>query len=352
MDQQKSKVDQFIETDKLVEALKGDRFRQILDKIPIALLLATMPDDQIIYANSQFETLTGQSQATVEGKPWSVLRGRSQADDRELSQAVKDDSEHIGSFIIDRQDAEGVLASAYSNVIEDDDGVPAYRLVALIAIGTLAEAEREAWEKSLRDKDVLLQELQHRVKNNLQMITALIRLEARRWPDGHEPLSRLAGRIEALKILYQCLSEDGQAQEVNLGAYLGQVATAVMQSNATEGVRLALEVDVFPVSVNIAMPAGLIVNELMTNALKYAFAGRKEGAITLQSLPDGKTGRKIVVADNGVGLPPGVTWPQSGKLSDLIVQTLRENAAGRIEIESSPDKGTRVTLFFTVKKTS
>jgi two-component sensor histidine kinase len=94
------------------------------------------------------------------------------------------------------------------------------------------------------------------------------------------------------------------------------------------------------------MPAGLVVNELMTNALKHAFAGRDSGEITLNSLSDGD-GCRVVIADNGIGLPDGVEWPERGKLSALIVQSLRENAKARVEIESRPGEGTRTTIVFT-----
>ena len=89
-----------------------------------------------------------------------------------------------------------------------------------------------------------------------------------------------------------------------------------------------------------------MVNELLTNALKHAFVGRDGGTISLQSLSDGN-GCRVVVADDGVGLPDAVEWPQRGKLSALIVKSLRENAKARLEVESSQGQGMRVTIVFT-----
>jgi two-component sensor histidine kinase len=86
-----------------------------------------------------------------------------------------------------------------------------------------------------------------------------------------------------------------------------------MLSSAVEGIRLELKVDSFPVSVNVALPAGMVVNELLTNALKHAFVGRDRGTIMLHSLADDR-GCRVVVADDGVGLPPDISWPKSGKL--------------------------------------
>jgi two-component sensor histidine kinase len=157
---------------------------------------------------------------------------------------------------------------------------------------------------------------------------------------------RLAGRIEAIQLIYQLLSEHGGVNEVDLGIYLSEVASSVMRAHAVEGIRLDLKVDAYPVSVNVALPTGLVVNELLTNALKHAFVGRDGGTITLHSLSDGN-GCRITIADNGVGLPPGVAWPKQGKLGALIVQSLRENARAQLEVQSTPGQGLRVIIVFT-----
>jgi two-component sensor histidine kinase len=185
------------------------------------------------------------------------------------------------------------------------------------------------------------------VKNNLQMITALIRLEARNMPDdaSQKGFDRLAGRVEALALLYRSLSTDDQEQAVDLGVYLSEIASAVMHAHAVEGIHLNLQVDTWPVSINVAMPAGLLVNELLTNALKYAFQGRNGGTITLHSLVDGY-GCRVMVSDDGVGLAPGVRWPEPGKLSAMIMRSLRDNAKARVEVASTPGNGMRVTIFF------
>jgi two-component sensor histidine kinase len=119
-----------------------------------------------------------------------------------------------------------------------------------------------------------------------------------------------------------------------------------MQAQAAEGIRLALKADAWPVSVNVAMPTGLVVNELITNALKYAFQGREGGTITLNCLVD-EVGCRVEVADDGVGLPAGTTWPLPGKLSALIVTTLRENAHAQLLVDSQPGRGMSVIIRFT-----
>ncbi|MER8955493.1 ATP-binding protein, partial [Mesorhizobium sp. M0833] len=196
------------------------------------------------------------------------------------------------------------------------------------------------------ENDILLRELQHRVKNNLQMITALIRLESRNATEADRTrFERLAGRVDALAILYQTLTADQPKEEVDLGVYLSQIASAVMSSHAVEGIRLDMKVDTYPVSINVAMPAGLVVNELLTNSLKHAFRGRDGGTIMLHSVVDGD-GCRVTVADDGIGLPEGEMWPKPGKLGALIARSLTENAKAQLAVESSANKGTKVTIVF------
>lgn len=346
-------VEQLLENPDLAGALESDRFKQFLDHIPIAIAVSELQssegtDESIVYANIEFERLTGQVAAEVEGKPWDLVAGRAAAsdDERRLSEAIADEQDYIGVFTIRHDDAT-VNVDAWSNIIEDDDGKAVFRLVALADADRRGEADPDEVERRMREKDTLLRELQHRVRNNLQMITALIRLEARNMPDNatDERLDRLAGRLEALALLYRSLSAEGASESIDLGVYLSEIATAVMHAHAVEGIHLDLQVDTWPVSINVAMPAGLVVNELLTNALKHAFVGRDGGTISLHSLVD-ESGCRVVVGDDGVGLPAGVTWPKAGKLGAMIVRSLRENARARVEVDSKPGEGLRVVIFF------
>lgn len=339
----------------LVEALGNDEFKRLLDRVPIAVLVAEPKSagERIVYANLAFETLSGRSPASVEGKPWAALdRHRHESDpDLPLGRATLETEDYIGTFRLEREAGEAVLVDAYASLIEDEAGAALFRLLALVDVTRRERSRREDLEQRLRAKDTLLKELQHRVKNNLQIVTALIRLEARGLGDAAErkPFDRLAGRIEALRMLYEALeagdAKDGAGGEIDLGTYLSRIASAVMGSHAVEGIRLDLMLDAFPVSVNVAMPVGLVVNEVMTNALKHAFAGREAGTITLRCLKDDR-GWRVVVADNGVGLPAGLAWPTPGKLGSLIVQSLRENAKADLAVESDAGRGTRVTMRF------
>jgi PAS domain S-box-containing protein len=343
-------VEQLLEMPNLADALENDRFKQFLDHIPFAVAVSELqPTERIIYANLEFERLAGQAASSLHGKPWSsLLRSvTAKEDGRDLTEAIADDDDYIGEFTIQHAD-DTLSVDAWSNAIQDDDGSVRFRLLALADISHKDRSDHETLEAKIREKDTLLRELQHRVKNNLQMVTALIRLEARNLPDNatDERFDRLAGRMEALGLLYSLLSSEAPDDSIDLGVYLSQIASAVMKAHAVEGVRLDLKVDTWPVSINVAMPTGLVVNELLTNALKHAFAGRDGGTIKLHSLVD-ETGCRVTVADDGIGLPDATEWPKPGKLAALIVQSLRQNAGARVDVDSAPGKGAKVTIMFT-----
>jgi two-component sensor histidine kinase len=340
-------MDQLLSTPDLAGVLESDRFRQFLDQVPIAIAVSELnPVERIVYANIEFERLSGQAAADLEGASWLALSGEAVEGGRTLGGAIVGDQDYVGAFSFAHDDGQQAV-DAWSNIIQDSSGQPVFRMLALVGAAP-RDPGRSEFEQRIHDKDMLLRELQHRVANNLQMITALIRIEARNVPENiaDDRFSRLAGRVEALGLLYRSLSDEGQAETVDLGVYLSEIASAVMRAHAQEGIHLNLQVDTWLVSINVAMPAGLVVNELLTNALKHAFTGREGGTIQLHSLVD-EAGCRVIVADDGVGLAPGYVWPRPGKLSNMIVQSLRQNAHARVQVESRPGEGMRVTVFFT-----
>jgi PAS domain S-box-containing protein len=351
-------VGELLTSPEMAKAVESDEFKRFLDHVPIAVVISWQVADEqrIVYANLAFEKLNGLSFADIDGKPWSVLDTFVHEDDPHLTlgHAVLNGEDFLGSFRKLQNDEAGeekpvVLAQAYASLIEGEDGSEGYRIAALVDVTDRERSQRDEFERKIRDKDLLLRELQHRVKNNLQLITALIRLESRAAQRGDNvDLSRLASRIDTLALLYQVMSTEHWGAQVDLGPYLSEIATAAVRTHAVEGVQLDLKVSYCPVSVNVAMPVGLLVNELLTNAFKYAFMGREHGVISLECLCEDDERYRIVFADDGVGFPQGAVWPGRGKLGALILQTLRENTRLLdFKLESIPGGGTRVQIEFT-----
>ncbi|MDB5634664.1 MAG: signal transduction histidine kinase [Tardiphaga sp.] len=344
-------VDQILGSSKLARAIESDRYKHLLDHVPVALAISrgSLSEQHVVYINKAFEALMAMAPADVEGQKWTCLDGFLNEDNQAqtLGEAIRDGEDFIGVFRpagpVDRL----VIVQAYASVIESDDGVENFRIAALVDVGGRERAQIEQFENQIRDRDMLMRELQHRVKNNLQLITALVRLEARSAAEGEAvALARLASRIDALTVLYRTLSAENAATDIDLGQYLADIATAVMEANAMPGIEIDLQVGYCPMSINIAMPAGLLVNEMLTNALKYAFVGRAGGQLKLIcKLQDGHV--TVVVSDDGVGLGENQEWPSPRKLGALILQTLKENAPNvKFNAESIRGQGTWFTLVF------
>jgi PAS domain S-box-containing protein len=347
-----AQIDRLLSSEELAEAVENDRFRHLLDHIPIAIAISRVGKDRqrIIYANAMFETVIGYGLSELEGKDWWVFDRYRHEDDETLTlgKAIEDGEDFLGTFRLDRADAKSTLIQAYVGLVEAADSIETFRILAVVDVTNRERAQREDFERRIRDKDLLLKELQHRVKNNLQLITALIRLESRTLEsDESAAMARLAGRIESLALLYQTLSAENFGAKVDLGSYLSQIAAAVVRTHAQPGVGLETKVAYAPASINVAMPVGLLVNEILTNAFKYAFVGRSHGTVVVECRHEADGRFHIVVADDGVGMPPDATWPQRGKLGTLIVQTLRENSDQMsLGIDTIAGGGTRITLRF------
>jgi two-component sensor histidine kinase len=344
-------VDQILDSSKLALAIENDKYKHLLDHAPVAVAVSRGSGDKqhIVYINKSFENLMSMAAADVEGQSWTCLDGFLGEDTpaQTLGEAIRDGEEFIGVFRPSGPVDRLVIVQAYASVIESDDGVENFRIAALVDIGGRERAQIEQFESQIRDRDMLMRELQHRVKNNLQLITALIRMEARSAVEGETvALARLASRIDALTVLYRTLSAENAAPEIDLGQYLSDIATSVMQVTALPGVEIGIDVGYCPVSINIAMPAGLLINEMLTNALKYAFVGRASGQLKLICKQD--AGRvTVVVSDDGVGLDEHQQWPSPRKLGALILQTLKENASNVVfRAESIRGQGTWFTLVF------
>jgi PAS domain S-box-containing protein len=340
----------FIDAVELATAVDFEEFKHFLDHVPIAIIVLKFlrGEQRIVYANKAFEVLTAwELLGEIKGRNWSILNSFRNEDDSQvtLGHALLSDEEAIGTFKL--EDPKPALVEVHVGIIQDDAGAEKYRIAALVDLTERQRAQREEFARQIRDKDLLLRELQHRVKNNLQLITALIRLEARSQQNGDRAnLDRLAGRIESLQFLYNALSVTPAGQDIDLGQYLSQIAAGVMRTHAIEGIRLDVKVEPAPVSINVAMPVGLAVNELLTNAFKYAFVGRDRGVITLACLREEPDRYHVIVADDGIGLPPGISWPAQAKLGALILQSLRENAETELNVESVPGAGTRIAINF------
>ena len=225
----------------------------------------------------------------------------------------------------------------------------------LVGIGidiTARKQVEEALESSLREKVALLNEVHHRVKNNLQVITSLLRMEARRseHPTTKIVLDEMKNRILSMALLHDSLYRSGTFASVDLGSYLKQLSNQSFRAQIVRpgSVKLQLNLTSVEVEMDQALPCGLLVNELISNCLKHGFPGDHSGEVRVELQPMiGGSQLRLRVSDTGVGLPADFEAKHSNSLGLQLVSSLARQIDGRLEIGPSP--GAVFEVIFTPK---
>ncbi len=231
------------------------------------------------------------------------------------------------------------------------------RTAALEAANVLLLQSEQALKTALREKEALLKEVHHRVKNNLQVITSLLRLESRRstQADTSAVLRDMKGRIRSMALLHETLYRSGTFAAVDLAEYLRHIASHAMQAQSSHPQLIALEFATAPLRVGMdqAMPCGLLVNELISNCLKHAFPPGRAGrvCVALQPMGDGVQW-SLRVSDTGVGLPADFADRSQTSLGLQLVGDLAGQMGGRIAAEAPVDQGAAFYVVFTPQQQS
>jgi two-component sensor histidine kinase/HAMP domain-containing protein len=195
---------------------------------------------------------------------------------------------------------------------------------------------QQALQQSLQEKVVLLKEIHHRVKNNLQIINSLLNLQAGKAqsPEVQMFLRDTQSRIRSMSLLHQSLYSSGNFAGVGFRDYVNTVCSQVSHAYATDSPRIHLRQEIADVTLSLdqAIPAGLILNELVSNAFKHAFVGRTQGEITVRFQPAEDQHYTFVVADDGIGLPHTHAAPNSASLGLRLVEGLVEQLDGTLSI--------------------
>lgn len=211
---------------------------------------------------------------------------------------------------------------------------------ALVLLRDISERQRAAaqMEASLREKEVLLQEIHHRVKNNLTIVSSLLALQAAplRDPQMRAAFQDSQQRVQAMALVHEQLYKTVNLSHIDLGTHLRTLASniAATYRGAQRDISLQLELANIAVELDVAIPVSLLLNELLTNAWKHAFPKRSGGCVEIRLTQDTTAGLLLSVRDDGVGLPPGLAWDKTSSLGLKLVRTLGAQLRAKIEVQA------------------
>ena len=277
----------------------------------------------------------------------------------DLDRAAKSDSDCI-SGVIDSIDLDYRMRSkdgawkwirARGKCVERDGNGRAVRMVGThVDISERKEVEKRL-TRNLAEKEILLREVHHRVKNNLNIISSLLNLQATTVKTPEEAIAAFKNscdRIVAMSLVHEELYKSRDYASVDMGVYLENLIDQLQESYGLgDGIRLEMDAGEIRLDVNVSIPCGLILNELITNAFKYAFPEGRSGTIrvSLAESADGKV--EIRVVDDGIGLPQELIEPRAddgGSLGLTLVRLLVEQLGGTMEV--TVGNGTRFLIRF------
>ncbi len=253
-----------------------------------------------------------------------------------------------------KKDASIVWGHLTVSLVRDDSRNPRYFIAVFEDISQRRQAE-SAVKKSLGEKEVLLREIHHRVKNNMQVISSLLSLQAANIEDEqlHQLFQESQSRVRAMALIHEILYDSDDLSSIDLTTYVSRLAASLtrMYGADADRVRLNVESDDITLGIDDMVPCGLAISELISNSLKYAFPDGREGEINLRvtSTPEG--GVKLVVADDGVGLPAELDIRTTGTMGmGLVVGLVEKQLGGRLELDRT--QGTCFTITIPPKPAS
>lgn len=219
----------------------------------------------------------------------------------------------------------------------------------IIRDNTESKRSEEQIKSSLKEKEILLREIHHRVKNNMQIISSLLKLQAVYTKDKKyvDIYKESQNRITAMSLIHEKLYQSRDFTKIDLKGYIKDLVTGLIQSYEANPARITLNINVEDVSlsINTAIPCGLLINELVSNSLKYAFPEGKPGEIkiSLRSIDENKL--ELIVSDNGVGIPQNVDFKKSESWGWRLITLLAENQLHG-DINLNRNKGTEFQIKF------
>lgn len=316
---------------------------------PDAKMISRLSDGLIVDMNAGYLAMTGYSRAEAVGRKVSDLNSWSDKEDRQsyLAELMRE------GFVDDREcrfvrrggaSFVGSISSRIARIRGD-----AYAITVLFDI-TERKLVEDKINRLLAEKELLLKEVHHRVKNNMSMINSLLSLQAGTLTDpvSITALKDAGSRVRSMAVLYDKLYRSSAFGSLSVAEYLPSLIDEIIEGFPNAGfVRMETRLDDIVLEAGMLHPLGIIINELLTNIMKYAFAGRSKGLISVSTSVEDDL-LSITIADDGNGMPGSVDFENSTGFGLLLVKTLAEQMRGKIGIERG--NGTKIILALPISR--
>jgi PAS domain S-box-containing protein len=327
--------------------LSEEKFRAVAESIPAQVVI--FQDEKFVYVNPYSYNITGYTaEEMLEMNFWDLVHS-------DFAETAKQRgiSRQKGELVPDNYEMKIITKSGevkwinYSARVIDYNGKPAVVGVAT-NISEIKKAE-DALKHSLHEKEILLKEIHHRVKNNLQIVSSLLKIQSSYVDDENvkQLFKESQNRVQSMSLIHQKLYQTKDLAHIDFREYIDTVSTHLQHSFGILEDKVEIKVDVHNIAMSIdnAIPAGLIINELITNALKHAFGTSGKGEIYINLAYDEFSHEYwLVVRDNGSGIRNDFDINRSGSFGLKLVSTLVGQMGGAIDIISRG--GTEFRIMF------
>ncbi|MCP9290703.1 sensor histidine kinase [Gracilimonas sediminicola] len=320
-----------------------ERFKQVLSNSKDVLYKMNLDDRQYKYVSPAITSMLGYKPEEFLDGGISFIFSKMHPKDRERLQQVVEKYDHIEDneflpFVEFRlKDSSGnwKWVNNVRTLVRNSEGKPEAIIGSVRDISTQKKQDKQIKE-SLKEKEILLQEIHHRVKNNLAIISSLLELQKDNVSQEVEDLlSSSQSRIKSIAKVHEKLYESSTLSNIPLDTYIRELSDEIKNAYTSGKKNIEIQLDVVPFEIDLdeAIPIGLILNELINNAFKHAFKEHKEGIIRI-SLEKSGEGMELVVENNGNSIAEDFDPDQSDSLGMTLIRVLIKRVNGTLKIES------------------